>query len=281
MDRLGAMELFVRIVEAGSLSAAARQTGRSLTSTVRLLAALEAHLDARLLQRTTRRLCLTEEGADYLERARQVLRLVDEAEQTARRALVQPNGRLVVSAPLLFGRLHVAPALLELLAREPALSASLMLNDRQIDLLDEGVDVAVRIGRLADSSLRAVEIGHTRWVRCASPDYLARHGEPADVAALADHVCLEFTGGAPFRGRFACTSADALVEAAVRGHGLVRLLSYQVMPHLRAGRLREVLPADRGEQLPISVVYPQARLLSARVRAFRDDMAARRPAFDF
>ena len=285
MDRLGAMETFVRIVDAGSLSEAARQTGRSLASVVRALAALEAHLGSRLLQRSTRRLSLTEEGADYLERARQVLQLVDEAESSARKGQTEPSGRLMVSAPRMFGRLHVAPALFELLAREPALSATLLLDDRQIDLIAEGVDAAVRIGELADSSLRAVRIGQTRCVWCASPDYLARHGEPATRADLAGHALLEGVrdGRLPGseHGRFACNGLEALIEAALRGHGIVNVFSYQAMPHLRDGSLREVLPGQAGGPKPIHVVYPRARLLSARVRAFRDHLAGQGGRFEF
>lgn len=278
MDRLHAMALFVRVVESGSLSEAARRSGCSLATVVRRLAALEAHLGTRLLNRTTRRLQLTEAGTGYLGSAREVLRLVAESEQIAAGGLSQAVGRLVVSAPLLFGRMHVAPLLSELLSDEPSLSAELLLSDRVVDLLEEGVDVAVRIGELPDSSLVALEVASVRRVLCASPDYLQRHGQPDRPADLVRHAFLQLlTGrGQPrwrsddIRPRLASNSAEALRDAALRGEGVVQLLSYQVADALREGKLVEVLAEFAGPPLPVHVVHAHARLLPAKVRAFRD-----------
>lgn len=286
MDRLAAMQSFIEIINAGSLSAAARRTGRSLASTVRLLAALEAHVGVRLLERTTRRLRLTEEGVEYLERVREVVRLAEEADAAATNRRSKPVGRLTVSAPLVFGRLHVAPRILQLLKREPALSINLFLTDRLVDLVEEGIDAAVRIGPLPDSTLRAVEIGTTRWLYCASPAYLKRAGIPASEADLARHECpsLNISGRSnPGQGAFSfsCNSADVLVQAALAGHGVVRVLSYQVADALRQRRLREVLPGLASPLRPISLIYPQSRLPSARLVAFRDAMIALRGQLDF
>lgn len=296
MDRLNAMELFVRIVDAGSLSEAARRSGRSLATVVRGLAGLEEHLGAQLLNRTTRKLRLTEAGADYLGHAREILRLVGESEQAAAREVSHPSGLLTVSAPLLFGRWHVAPVLTELLEREPELSVELVLTDRVVDLLEDGIDVAVRIGPLPDSSLRATEVGRVRRMICASPDYLARFGAPRSLDELEQHQCLQFLSGRgqlqwalagpqdatrPSGSRFSCNTADALVDAAVRGQGVVSLLSYQVARAVANGQLVEVLRDCAGPSMPVSVIHAHSRMVPAKVRAFRDTMRSKRAELDF
>lgn len=296
MDRLNAMELFVRIVDAGSLSEAARRSGRSLATVVRGLAGLEEHLGTQLLNRTTRKLRLTEAGADYLGHAREILRLVGESEQAAAREVSHPSGLLTVSAPLLFGRWHVAPVLTELLASEPELSVELVLTDRVVDMLDDGIDVAVRIGPLPDSSLRATEVGRVRRMICASPAYLARAGVPRTLEELAQHQCLQFLSGRgqpqwalagpeastrPSCSRFSCNTADALVDAAIRGQGVVSLLSYQVAQAVATGELVEVLREFAGPTLPVSVIHAHSRMVPAKVRAFRDAMRSKRTSLDF
>jgi DNA-binding transcriptional LysR family regulator len=273
MDKLRAMETFVRIVERGSLTAAADALDTSLPSVVRALAALEAELDVRLLNRTTRRIALTDEGREYYERCRRVLAEVDESEAALSARRAAPKGRLRVTAPVMLGRLHVAPVANEFLARHAALQLELVLLDRVVDLLEEGVDVAVRIGRLPDSSLVAVPVGHTRRVLCASPAYLKRAGTPKSPADLARHRFVSFTGLAPAQeGKpvLASNQIDVALDACLAGVGIGEFLCYQVQALLAAGRLKRV-PADpQPAPLPIQVVYPHARLLSTNLRTFVD-----------
>jgi DNA-binding transcriptional LysR family regulator len=273
VDKLRAMETFVRIVERGSLTAAAEALNTSLPSVVRALAALEAKLDVRLLNRTTRRIALTDEGREYYERCRRVLAEVDEAEAVLSARRAAPKGRLRVTAPVMLGRLHVAPVANEFLARHAALQLELVLLDRVVDLLEEGVDVAVRIGRLPDSSLVAVPVGHTRRVLCASPAYLRRAGTPKSPADLARHRFVSFTGLAPAQeGKpvLASNQIDVALDACLAGVGIGEFLCYQVQALLAAGRLKRV-PADpQPAPLPIQVVYPHARLLSTNLRTFVD-----------
>lgn len=283
MDRLDAMRCFIQIVESGSLSAASRKHGRSLAGTVRTLAALEARLGIRLLERTTRTLRLTEEGADYLERARAVCEMADEADALVMSRRGRLAGRLVVTAPVVFGRLYVAPQLLALLKAEPELTTSLVLTDRVMDFIDDGVDVAVRIGHLPDSSLRATTIGATRWIYCASPSYIDSNRVPSATADPGTLGSLELTatGVQANKVSFSCNNADVLVQTAIAGHGVVRVLSYQVADAIREGRLVEVFPERASPPLPISVVHPQARIQSPRVTAFREAMISLRGSLAF
>jgi DNA-binding transcriptional LysR family regulator len=286
MDKLRAMEAFVRIVERGSLTAAAESLQASLPSVVRTLAALEAVLDVRLLNRTTRRIALTDEGREYYARCQRVLAEVDDAEAalSARRAV--PKGRLRVTAPVMFGRLHVAPVLTAFAERFPAVKVELVLLDRVVDLVEEGIDVGVRIGQLPDSSLVAVPIGATHRVVCASPAYLKRAGTPASPSDLAAHRCVSFGGLAPgHEWRFmvggkavrvtvaaalASNLIDPVLDACVAGAGLGQFLSYQVRTLLEARKLKRVLAEFEPPPLPIQAIYPSARLLSSNVRALVD-----------
>ncbi len=286
MDKLRAMETFVRIVERGSLTAAAESLQASLPSVVRTLAALEVALDVRLLNRTTRRIALTDEGREYYARCQRVLAEVDDAEAalSARRAV--PKGRLRVTAPVMFGRLHVAPVLTAFAERFPAVKLELVLLDRVVDLVEEGIDVGVRIGQLPDSSLVAVPIGETRRVVCASPAYLKRAGAPASPSDLAAHRCVSFGGLAPgHEWRFmvggkavrvtvaaalASNLIDPVLDACVAGAGLGQFLSYQVRTLLEARKLKRVLAEFEPPPLPIHAIYPSARLLSSNVRALVD-----------
>lgn len=286
MDKLRAMETFVRIVDRGSLTAAADALSTSLPSVVRTLAALETELDVRLLNRTTRRLSLTDEGRTYLERCRRVLAEVEEAEAALSARRSAPKGRLRLTAPVLFGRLHVAPLATEFVLRHPALQVELTLLDRMVDLVDEGIDAGLRIGRLRDSSLVAVPVGQTRRVVCATPAYLKRAGVPKSLADLAQHRCVSFSGLTPgsewtladgagvmqvaVEAALVTNQIDAALDACLRGVGLGQFLGYQVQPLIDAGKFRRVLPAFEPAPLPIQVVYPHARLLSANVRAFVD-----------
>jgi DNA-binding transcriptional LysR family regulator len=286
MDKLRAMETFVRIVERGSLTAAAESLQASLPSVVRSLAALEAALDVRLLNRTTRRIALTDEGREYYARCQRVLAEVDDAEAalSARRAV--PKGRLRVTAPVMFGRLHVAPVLTEFMGRFPAVKVELILLDRVVDLVEEGIDVGVRIGQLPDSSLVAVPVGQTRRVVCASPAYLKGAGVPASPSDLSAHRCVSFGGLSPgHEWRFvvggkaarvtvapalASNLIDPVLDACVGGAGLGQFLSYQVKELLEARKLRRVLAEFEPPPLPINAIYPSARLLSSNVRALVD-----------
>lgn len=291
MDKLRAMATFVHIVEAGSLTAAAERLHTSLTSVVRSLAALEQALGARLLNRTTRRSTLTDEGREYFERCRRLLAEVEEAEAALSARQARPAGRLAVTAPVMFGRLHVGPVLTDFLAAYPEVRAELLLLDRPVDLLEEGIDAAIRIGPLPESSLVAIPLGTTRRVVCASPDYLARHGTPDRPAELSGHSCIRFTGVTPGTewefGRdgktlrvgvtdtFATNQIDAALDACTKGLGCGRFLAYQVRDLLAAARLVRILPDYEPDSIPVNLVYPHSRLLSPRLRAFVDWAVAR------
>jgi DNA-binding transcriptional LysR family regulator len=298
VNKLVAMATFVRIVEKGSLTAAAAALDTSLPSVVRTLAALERELGVRLLNRTTRRIHLTDEGGQYLERCRVILSAVHETEAAFTRGRAEPQGRLVVTASVLFGRRYVAPIVNAFLHRHPKVSAELLFVDRVINLVEEGVDVAVRIGRLRDSSVVAVPVGHVRRVVCASPEYLRRSGTPRTPQEVRDHACVRHTGLAPradwnFRsGRrtvsvplnavISCNDIDSSLEACLGGHGLGQFLSYQTAPYRNEKRLRYVLEEFETEPLPVQVVYPQSRLVTGKVRAFVDECvrALRQVPFD-
>jgi DNA-binding transcriptional LysR family regulator len=298
MDRLSAMAAFVRIVDGGSLTAAAAAVGSSPPSMVRTLAALERHLGVRLLNRTTRRIHLTEEGARYLECCRKILASVQEteAELTSRRTEAQ--GKLTITAPVLFGRRYVAPVVVEFLRRNPKVTAEVLLVDRVVNLVEEGIDVAVRLGHLQDSSLVAARLGKVRRVVCASPRYLQRRGVPRRPEDLRQHSCVRHTGTTsraewPFRvGRrtvsqpinavISCNDIDASLQACSSGLGLGMFLSYQTAPYRNAKELRYVLEDFETEAVPVQVVYPQARLATGKVRSFVDECVGklRQVAFD-
>lgn len=283
MDKLRAMQTFVRIVEGGSLTAAAEAMRGSLPAVVRALAALESELDVRLLNRTTRRMALTDEGRDYYERCKRVLAEIDEAEAALSARRAAPKGRLRVTAPVMFGRLHLAPVATEFVAKYPAVQLELLLLDRVVDLLEEGVDAAVRIANLPDSSLVAIQVGQTRRVVCASPAYLKRAGTPRAPADLGRHRCVNFGGLNPghdewrfdkeriaVKAALASNQIDAALDACLAGIGLGQFLCYQVQALLAAGRLKRVLGEFEPAPLPIHVIYPHARLLSSNVRTFVD-----------
>lgn len=290
MDKLQAMATFVQIADRGSLTAAADALGASLSSVVRTLAALEQSVGVRLMNRTTRRIALTEEGHDYLERCRRILADVEDAEQALNTGTQEPAGVLRVTAPVLFGQLHVAPAVAGFLARYRRMHVELMLLDRVVSLVDEGIDVAVRIGPLADSSMIAVPIGQIRRVVVASAALLKAVDTPQRPEDLAHLPCVRFTSlmpgttwqffenGRPLavqvNGQFACNQAATCVDACVAGLGFGMFISYQVQRALQARQLREVLTDFEPLPLPVNLVYPHARLLSPRVRTFIDFAAA-------
>lgn len=275
MDKLRAMAGFVRIVDRGSLTAAAAELGVSLPSMVRTLATLERELGATLLNRTTRRLRLTDEGRQYLAQCRAILAQVQEAEATLHSRRAAPTGRLAVTAPALFGQRYVATLMSEFLGRHPGVSGELLFVDRVVNLIEEGIDAAVRIGNPPDSALVAIPLGKVRRVLCASPAYLRAHGAPRRIEDLRGHRGLRVTGLAqPRKAAMAsvltCNQADAAIEACTSGLGIGSFVSYMVAPQVRAGRLKYVLEDCEAEPLPVNFLYPQSRQLSPTVRAFAD-----------
>ena len=286
MDRLDAMQAFVAVADLQGFAPAARKLGLSPSGVSRLIAALEDRLGARLLQRTTRKVALTDVGTRYLERARRILADVEEAESSAEGERTRPSGRLVVSAPIGFGRLHVSPVMSQYLARYPEVTAELRLTDRTVNLVEDGVDLAVRIGHLPDSTLVARHVGEMRRIVVASDAYLAQRGEPDTPEAIATHDTIQFgaaTAAPEWRfvedgrdvrvvctPRFTTNSADAAIQYAAQEGGLTRVLAYQAAEAIKAGRLRIVLEKFEPPALPIHAVYPTSRLLSAKVRAFID-----------
>lgn len=291
MNRLESMSVFIAVVEAGSLSAAARQLGMPLATVSRKVAELEAHLKSRLLHRTTRQLSLTDVGASYLAACRRILEEIGEAERAATGEYAVPKGELTVTAPIVFGRLHIVPVVAEFLAQYPEISVNLMLTDRVVHLMEEQCDVAVRIGDLPDSSLKAVQVGKVRRVVCASPHYLQTHGEPTTPQALTDHSCITFevlssvgawvfgAGKAqqtvPVHSRLSVNTADAAITAATLDVGVIRVLSYQVADAVQKGDLQVVLQPYESAALPISLVHKGQAPLPLKVRAFLDFVSPR------
>ena len=289
MDKLKAMKTFAQIADDGSFTAAAASLGMSLPAVVRSLAALEAELGARLFQRTTRRVALTQEGLHYLGRCRDVLGAVADADASLANVAQTPRGQLTVTAPVLLGQHAVADFLSRFVRANPQIRCNALLLDRYVNLVDEGVDVGIRIGALDDSSLVAVKLGEVRHMVVASPAWLRRHGTPGHPAALREHACVRLAGplkpGWAFQdagrrlhvavdGPLAFNHAGAALRACENGLGFGQFFSYHVQDALQARRLRIVLEDFEPARLPVNIVYPNARLLPARTRAFVD--AARR-----
>jgi DNA-binding transcriptional LysR family regulator len=283
MDRLKAMQAFVHIADEGSLTAAARSLGTSLPAVVRLLAAYEAALGVRLVNRTTRRSALTEDGRRHLERCRQALAAVHEAEAALRADAAAPTGLLTVTAPVLFGQMYVAPVVTEFVRLHPQTRCNLVLLDRIVNLLEEGIDVGVRIGELDDSSLVARQIGSVRRVVVAAPALLRGPGRPRHPRELTARNCIRMAGAAPtwgdfqeggkrfrvpVRGNLEFNHVLPAVQACAAGAGFGLFLSYQVAPYLADGTLKIVLEDFELPPRPISLVVPHARLLPTRTRAF-------------
>jgi len=292
MDLMSAMATFVRAVDAGSLSAAARSLPSSLTSVSRQISALEQHFGTRLLLRTTRQLALTDEGRILYERAKAIIGEVREIEAALSRGRHQPSGRIRVSSPSLMGRLVIAPLLAEFLRRYPALSVDLLLVDRAVDMVEEDIHLAIRVGRLRDSQLVARKLADIRMIVCASPGYLARRGTPEIPGDLAHHDCLVFSdtpGSAEWRfadngkagrkirisGRLWMNSLDALAAAAKEGAGIVRVPSWQAEADLAAGHLVRVLTDFEPAPVPLHLMFQPSRLASPKIRAFVDYLVER------
>lgn len=291
MDRLESMTILLAVVDAGSLSAAARRLAMPLPTVSRKLAELEAHLNTRLLHRTTRQLSLTEAGASYVAACRRILEEIGEAERIVTGEYATPKGELVVTAPVLFGRLHILPVVAEFLTHYPQIDVRLVFTDRVVHLMDEQIDVAVRIGDLPDSSFMAIGVGQVRRVVCGSPTYLARHGVPARPQDLAAHDCISFEVleskrawvfgngkselSVPVRSRVAVNMSEAAIAAAILGVGLVRVLSYQVADAVTARQLNVVLQPFESAPLPVSLVHKGQTPLPLKLRAFLDFVAPR------
>jgi DNA-binding transcriptional LysR family regulator len=275
--------MFVAVAEAQGFAPAARRLAMSPPAVTRAISALEERIGTRLLHRTTRIVRLTEAGDRFLADCKRILGEIEEAEAAAAGSHTEPRGQLAVTAPVMFGRMYVAPVVLDFLAGHPRVTARLLFLDRLVDLLDEGLDVAVRIAHLPDSSLHAIRVGSVRWVVCASPDYLAARGAPRTPADLSQHDAIAFSlGASPEEWSFASgetlslptklivSSNDVAIAASVAGRGIARVLSYQIAPELREGKLQVVLAEFEPPPIPVSVVYAEGRRAAAKVRAFVD-----------
>jgi DNA-binding transcriptional LysR family regulator len=285
MDKLKAMQIAVAIADRGSLTAAAERLDLSLPAVVRTLAALETQLGVRLFNRTTRRLSMTDEGRQYVENGRRILADIEDVETLLISGAVEPSGSITVTAPVMFGTLHVAPAVTRFVQQLEKMRVSLQLHDRVVNLLDEHIDVGIRIGEVEDQSLVARAVGSLRRVVVASPDYLRRRGVPAHPRDLLGHSCVCFTRSTaswwhfsergekfavPVSGRLEFNQIAPAVDACMAGQGPGMFISYQVADALARGELQIVLEAFELPPLPLHVVYPHARLLPARTRAFID-----------
>ena len=283
MDRFTAIRVFAAVADAGSLSGAGRRLGMPLTTVSRHLKALEDELDVRLITRTTRRLTLTEPGRAYLETCRRVLSELDAAERRLAGEQAEPQGQLALTAPILFGRWHVEPVVRAYLEAYPRMSARMLLVDRVVDLVEEGLDLGIRIGHLPDSSMRATALGTVRYVCCASPSYLEAAGVPEEPKALAGRPCISFaTFSHPERWAFygrkpqsvtvvprlIVNTAEAAIDAAEAGLGIVRVLSYQADKSLKGGSLRLILEAFEPDPIPVSLIHREDRLPQAKVQSF-------------
>jgi len=285
------MSILVAVVDEGSLSAAARRLKTPLATVSRKVTELESHLKTRLLHRTTRQLSLTEAGTSYVAACRRILEEIGEAERAASGEYAAPKGEIVVTAPIVFGRLHVVPLVAEFLAHYPEINVRLVLTDRVVHLMEENTDAAIRIGELPDSTLMAIGVGTVRRVICGSPRYLARHGVPANPDDLARHDCITFEVLASkrawvfgsgkserpvsVRSRLSVNTAEAGIAAATLGVGLINVLAYQVADAVQAGALRIVLADFESPPLPISLVHKGQAPLPLKLRAFLDFVTPR------
>jgi DNA-binding transcriptional LysR family regulator len=286
MDRFHLINVFVAVVDTNGFAGAARKLNMSPPAVTRAINELETHLGLRLLTRTTRTVRVTDAGERYVQDCKRILTEMQEADESVSGMHASPRGRLTITAPVLFGGMYVTPIVTEYLTRYPEVSASCLFLDRVVNLLDEGVDVAVRIGELPDSTMQAIRVGQVRRVICAAPDYLANRGIPISPDDLHSHTIVSASGVTPspewklmehgelrnirLHARMITTTNDSAVAAAISGFGLTRLLSYQVAEHLRTGKLKTVLPEFEPAALPVHVVHREGRQAPQRVRAFLD-----------
>lgn len=291
MDRLQTLTVFVAVADEGGFAPAARKLNLSPPAVTRAVAALEARLGCRLLHRTTRNVRLTETGERYVADCRRILGELDEADRLAIGAHTEPRGMITISSSILFGRMIITPIIQDLLDRYPALSVTGLFVDRVTHLLEDGVDIAVRIGPLADSSHSAIRVGELRHVLCASPDYVARHGRPRTPSDLNRHTIVDFVNMTPgglwsfgpadtpttFRpaARFRVNNADAAIAAVLSGQGITRVLSYMVAGEIENGTLEPLLRSYEPNPVPVHVLHKEPHFTSARVRATADFLVDR------
>lgn len=292
MDRLESIDAFLQVADSGSFTAAAERTGTSKSRVSKQVQSLERHLGTRLLHRTTRRLTLTEAGTRYYERCAPLLEALAEADRAVGDLHALPRGTLRVNVPVSFGHLHLGPVLPDFLARHPSLTVDITLNDRFVDLVHEGFDAAVRIGRLPESTLIARRIAACELWLCAAPGYLARHGTPANAAELHGHNALAYTyapqSGSwrltdpdgqthqiPVEGSLRANNGELLLAAAERGSGIVMLPDFIAADAVAAGRLQRLLPDHATAPLSLNAVYPYTPRVPAKVRAFVDFLVER------
>lgn len=289
MDRLHLMTVYVAVAEEESFAGAARRLGMSPPAVTRAIATLEDRLGVKLLNRTTRHVRATEAGERYLDDARRVIAAADEADEAAVGINAEPRGHMTITAPVLFGRMYVMPGIVEYLRQHPETTVSALFLDRVVNMLEEGVDVGIRIGELADSSYRALRVGHVRRVLCAAPAYLKKNGIPQTPQELKRHTVIVASSvsqnvewrfmdqGEPIavriKPRLTVSSNDGAIEAATMGLGITRLMSYQVAPLLASGKLKVVLSEFESPKVPIHIIHREGRHASAKMRAFIDLMA--------
>ncbi|MBC3468435.1 LysR family transcriptional regulator [Pseudomonas sp. RW10S2] len=290
MDHIHLMKVFVAVGELESFAGAARRLDMSPAAVTRAVSALEERLGVKLLLRTTRSVRLTEAGGRYLEDCRSILASIAEANEAAAGVNATPKGELAVTAPILFGKKFVMPSIVRYLQQYPEVDVSAYFLDRVVNMVEEGMDVAVRIGQLPDSGLKALRVGKVRRMLCASPDYLARHGVPTHPSDLHEHVVIATTNLSPRAGwrfgltdeptmvrmkpRLTVTSNDGAIAAACAGLGIARLLSYQVVEEIASGRLQVVLADFEEAPWPIHILHRESKYGSAKVRTFIDMLAA-------
>jgi DNA-binding transcriptional LysR family regulator len=293
MDRLEAMSILVASAEAGSFSAAGRQLGVPLPTISRKIAELEAHLNTRLLVRTTRKLSLTEAGLAYIAACKRILEQVDEAESQAAGEYTVPRGTLTMTAPIVLGRLHVVPVVNEFLANFAQINVYLTLSDHTISLVDEHIDLAVRVGALPDSTLIATKVGEIRRVVCGSPAYFAAHGTPKTPGDLKEHMCVTFTalasgmtwifnprGSKTSKGvrpycRLKINTAESAIDAAIAGLGVTNVLSYQIAQPVAEGKLKVILQDYEPDPIPVHLVHAGHAILPLKLRRFTEFAASR------
>jgi DNA-binding transcriptional LysR family regulator len=291
MDRLEAMTLLVAVAEAGSISAASRKLRVPLATISRKVSELEKHLNARLLMRSTRNVVLTEAGRSFVAVSRRILADLDDAERDIASATKTLKGELVLSAPIALGRFYLLPIVTDFLKDHPHIDARLMFADRRLNMIDDHIDIGLRVGELNDFSLVAKKVGVVRRVVCASPSYLERRGTPKRPEDLKDHDCITFENtlspqswafkigttekSFPIHSRLVVSTAEAATDAAVSGLGLTRMLDYQIDPQRRAGSLKLVLESFRSPPKPVHLIYEAGRHLPLKIRTFLDFAAPR------
>lgn len=291
MDRLEAMSVLLAVAETGSISAASRKLKVPLATISRKVSELEAHLKVRLLMRSNRNTSLTEAGQSFVAASRRILRELGDAERDASGENVTLKGELVLSAPIALGRFYLLPVVMDFLRDYPSIDVRMMLADRRLNLIEDHIDIGLRVGELEDFSLVVKKVGTVRRVVCASPAYLARRGTPKTPADLKNHDCITFENtlspqtwefgigkgekSFPIHSRLIVSTAEAAIDAAIGGLGLTRMLDYQIAPQRRAGALELVLETYKSSPKPVHLIYEAGRHLPLKIRTFLDYAAPR------